>query len=184
MRRRTSATVFVSTNGQVVLSFMADHPEGNFLPGDIQEATDLSKAGTHRALKALEDQGLVTSESRGRMSFYSLRAEDARVRQFKALKTVIMLEPHIEKLKPFVRKVILFGSAARGEDGPGSDLDLFIAAKDVDEARRKVDGWKLKRKLQPVIKTAVDVASMEKGEAVFMREVENGIVLWEGKDDA
>lgn len=184
MRRSHEATVFISTSNQVVLSCLAENPGKELLPADVQLATGLSKAGTHRALKALEEQGLVVSETAGRMSFYTLNQEDMRVRQFKILKTIMTLSARVEALGPFVRKVVLFGSAARGEEGPDSDLDLFIVAKDVEEVHRRINGWKLKIKVQAVIKTAVEAVAMEKTDAVFLREVASGIVLWEEKDAA
>ncbi|MFH0754209.1 MAG: nucleotidyltransferase domain-containing protein [Candidatus Omnitrophota bacterium] len=181
MRRKSTSETFIATNLQIVLSFLSDRMGEGFLPGEIQKATGISKAGVYRALAALEDQDLIVADEKGR-SIYSARIDDPRVRQFKVLNNVATLEPLVKKISPFARKVVLYGSAARGEDGIKSDIDLFIVAKDTSEVTRIINDLKFKRKLQPVIKTAVEVSEMEGPEKVFLAEVNSGIILWEEKD--
>lgn len=183
MRQKWILGAFISTNPQIVLSFLSERIGESFTPGEIQKATRISKAGVYRALAALEDQGLIVSDEKGR-SLYSARIDDPRVRQFKALNSVGTLWPLVKKIKPFARKVVLYGSAARGEDGVKSDIDLFIVAKDTEEVARVIRALKFKRKVQPVIKTAVEVSEMEGTEKVFLAEVNSGIILWEEKDGA
>ena len=181
MRRKAAEDIFISTNPQIVLSFLAGRMGEGFIPGEIQKATGISKAGVYRALAALKDQDLIVSDERGR-SLYSVRINDPRVRQFKVLDSILALRPLVQKVNPIARKVVLYGSTARGEDGARSDIDLFIVAKDVGEVAHVISALKFKKKLQPVIKTAVEVSEMEGPEKVFLAEVKSGIVLWEEKD--
>ena len=183
MRRKLASGTFISTNPQIVLSFLSDRIGESFVPGEIQKATGISKAGVYRALATLEDQDLIVLDEKGR-SLYFARINDPRVRQFKVLNSVATLRPLVKKKSPFARKVILYGSAARGEDGVKSDIDLFIVAKDTGEVARVISALKLKKKVQPVIKTAVEVSEMEGSERTFLAEVNSGIILWEEKDGA
>lgn len=183
MRRKLTPGTFTATNPQIVLLFLSDRIGESFIPGEIQKATGISKAGVYRALSALKDQDLIISDEKGR-SLYSARINDPRVRQFKVLNNVATLRPLVKKISPLARKVVLYGSAARGEDGIKSDIDLFIVAKDTSEVARVISALKYKKKVQSVIKTAVEASEMEGSEKVFLAEINSGIILWEEKDGA
>lgn len=42
---------------------------------------------------------------------------------------------------PVIRRVIIFGSRARGEAGPDADLDLFIEVSELDDKIRRQIQW-------------------------------------------
>ena len=90
----------------------------------------------------------------------------------------------VQKLKAFSRKIVLFGSAARGEDYKDSDLDLLIVAKDPEAAQKAVSNFKPGRKIQPVIKTSVQLSQMETSSQEFLNEINSAIVLWEETDES
>ena len=184
MRTKIKANLLAATNAQQVLSFLVDRPNEDLLASEIQVATKVSKAGTYRALNALVLRGFVRKLKKGRFAFYGIVENDCFVRQFKALKTVSFLRPLVNKLKGFSRKVVLYGSTSRGEDYPDSDIDLLIIAKDPQEVRKVLSGWKRKRKLQGVIKTMAEMADMEANDPEFLGEVNAGIVLWRQTGDA
>jgi len=182
MRREKDEDIMNFSNAQGVLSFLVEDPQKEFLASEIQKAADLSKAGVYRALDELVHRELVKKQERGRFVLYSAAADDCVVRQFKVLKTVISLKKLIQKLKASARKIVLFGSAARGEDYADSDLDLLIVAKDPEAAQRSVSTFKSARKIQPVIKTSVQLSEMETNNPEFFNETSGGIVLWEETD--
>jgi predicted nucleotidyltransferase len=53
-------------------------------------------------------------------------------------------------------RVRLFGSAARGEDRPGSDIDLLV---DFDEGSSLFDLMRISRELEALLGRSVDVVS-------------------------
>lgn len=64
------------------------------------------------------------------------------------------------RLRPPVRLAILYGSAARGDDGPGSDVDLLISTRDQDPlAPMEVRAW-----LEERLGRSVDVAELDRVE--------------------
>ncbi len=181
-RRNNSKTdIFKATNSLKVLSCLAEKPGKDFLGTEIAKATGISRAGVYLALKELVKQRLITVTKQERFFFYSIIYDDAVVRQFKALKNVLSLRLITAKLRPFCRKIILYGSCSRGENNPESDIDLFIIAKDPERAKDAIVSVKTKQKVQAVIKTASEIAGFKDSEKTFMREVDCGIVLWEGK---
>ncbi|MCK9603550.1 MAG: nucleotidyltransferase domain-containing protein [Candidatus Omnitrophica bacterium] len=173
--------IFGATNSLKVLSYLAQDPSKEFLASEIQKTTLASRAGVYFALKELMRQGLVSQERRGKVIFYRIVYDDAAIKQFKILKNVFSLRPIVAKLKPFSRKIVLYGSYSRGENDPASDIDLFILSKDPEATKDALSSLKTKQKLQTVIKTATEMASFKESEKVFMQEVERGIVLWEEK---
>jgi len=174
--------IFGATNSLKVLSYLAQDPSKEFLVSEIQKATLASRAGVYFALKELMRQGLVLQERRGKVIFYRIVYDDAAIKQFKVLKNVFSLRPIVAKLKPFSRKIVLYGSYSRGENDSTSDIDLFILSKEPEATKGAVSSIKTKQKLQTVIKTATEMVSFKESEKVFMQEVERGITLWEEKE--
>jgi len=183
MRQKLNGDIVNFTNAQRVLSFFAEDSHKEFLALEIQKATGLSKAGVYRALDELACQQLIKKHKRGRFVLYSAITDDCVLRQFKVLKTVIFLKKLVRQLKASSRKIIFFGSAARGEDRKDSDLDLLIVSKDPEVTEKIVAHFKSKRKIQPVIKTSTQLVQMEEKDKEFFDEINSGIALWEEGDE-
>ncbi len=64
------------------------------------------------------------------------------------------------------RNVRVFGSAARGDERPGSDLDLLV---DLDSGRTLLDLVALKQDLEDLLGRQVDVVT-ERALSPFIRE--------------
>ncbi len=79
-------------------------------------------------------------------------------------------------------QVILFGSYAYGKPTEDSDIDLFIVAKDPEAAQKAINDFKSRRKIQPVIKTSLQLVQLGKKDKEFTNEINSGIVLWEEGD--
>lgn len=179
---RKNIDIFGATNSLKVLSYLAEHPGREFLNSEIQKATLTSRAGAYFALKELVRQNLVSAERRGRLIFYRIIHDNYVIKQFKILKNVLALRPLVSRLKGSSRKITLYGSHSRGENDLTSDIDLFILSKDPEATKDILSSIKSRQKIQAVIKTASEFASLKETERVFMQEVERGIVLWEEKE--
>ena len=183
MRRKLNGDIVSFTNAQRVLSFLTGDSYREFLALEIQKATGLSKAGIYRALDELIYHQLIQRNKRGRFVLYSAIADDCVLRQFKVLKTTIFLKKLVQQLQASSRKIVFFGSAARGEDRKDSDLDVLIVSRDPEAAEKIISRFKSKRKIQPVIKTSTELIQMEEKNKEFFKEINSGIVLWEEGDD-
>ncbi|MRR11806.1 hypothetical protein EG835_04920 [bacterium] len=71
---------------------------------------------------------------------------------------------------------ILYGSASRGEDRAGSDVDVPVVADDADAVLAELaqHQW-----LQPVVLTAAEHMRLIAEESTFAGEVARGITVWE-----
>lgn len=105
-----------------LLELFFEHSERSFTIREIVSRTKIPQATIQRYLKELQEDGLVTKESKANITPY-----------FKFRKTFFLIDKlftsglleYLEKtLVPTV--IILFGSVRKGEYDTESDIDLFI----------------------------------------------------------
>ena len=171
-------TVSTSTS-QIILAFLCQNPQQSFYSGELAEKTSLSKGGTNQSLRELAHQGILKTEKKGHMTFYSADLSSPSVRQFKILQNVVMHESIVNKLRPFADRVVLFGSCAKGEDTQESDVDLLVISRDKDRIRSLIPETKAKRKIQLLLKTPQEYVQLESKEPVFFKEIQQGVILWQ-----
>lgn len=120
--------------------------EQGFTPGEVQRLIGThSIHGIRKALNRLTEQGIVQAERRGNATIYTFNhlhiaaqaiSEIANVRQ--AL--INRLRDQLAGFTLAPTYAALFGSAARDDMRPDSDLDLFLVRPDdLDDAA--VDAW-------------------------------------------
>ncbi|HEX2038614.1 MAG TPA: nucleotidyltransferase domain-containing protein [Acidimicrobiales bacterium] len=73
-------------------------------------------------------------------------------------------------------QVILFGSVARGEDGPDSDIDVLVVLSDVDRATRHELVARLRRAITAPV--PVDVFLTDPAEIERRRDVIGSLLYW------
>ena len=73
-------------------------------------------------------------------------------------------------------QVILFGSVARGEDGPDSDLDVLVVLPEIDRARRHELVARLRRVVTAPV--PVDVFVTDPSEIERRRDVIGSLLYW------
>jgi len=110
---------------------------GHLSAPDLVRRTGLAKTSVWAGLMSLEEMDLVSVAGTGRARLYSMRADhplhgvldtlfEAEERRFNAILEAIREAAHA--CGPSVVAVWLYGSVARGEDRPGSDLDIAVFA--------------------------------------------------------
>jgi predicted nucleotidyltransferase len=175
--------IFIATNSQKILNFLAQSPNREYLSSEIQKATGVSKAGTNLALRNLAKAKLIKREKRGKFYLYSADLSSPVIKQMKVLKTVLSLSSLINKLKKCAHKIILYGSRSRGEDTEDSDIDLFVVTNMLEEVERIVKKQAIGKRVRLTMRTPLKYTEMETTDPIFYNEVERGIILWESKDE-
>ncbi len=175
--------ILIATNAQKVLYFLIDNPMRDFLEGEIQQATKISKSGVNYALRDLVTTDFLFRTKRGRSFFYTLNHKNLVVKQLKVIETINQLNSLLEKLISLSSKIILFGSSSRGENTPDSDIDLLLISRNKDLILTEIKKYKDKRKIQPIIWTNTELLEMKKTDPVFYEQINKGIVLGEGVND-
>lgn len=166
----------MTKNEQKVINFMTENPQLDFLAKEVEKGAKISKAGTNLALKNLLKQGLFERVERGKTYFYSVNFEDARIKEIKKLNNINKLKPFVKKITKYALRIILFGSAGRGENLQDSDFDLFVLTRTPRKIREILSQ---KKELQIIVKTPIDFVKFEKQNPVFSQEINNGIILWQ-----
>jgi len=119
-----------------VLRVLTRFPDKGFTGRELARICDASPSQTNAALGSLRDSGVVFREVTGRSHVWQLAREhvlrDVLVSVFRAeadLSKILKIE--IEGLLRTlpIQRAFLFGSVARGEGRPTSDVDLFVEVK-------------------------------------------------------
>jgi predicted nucleotidyltransferase len=179
MKRKINIDIFSSTNPLKILTFLVENPGKEFLGSEVQKATSLSRAGVYVALRELIKQNLSIKTQKGKFIMYSVAYNNPVIKQFKVLRNIISLRNMVLKLKPLSKKIILYGSAGRGEDDVQSDIDLFILSKDPISTKTVLSSVRIKRKIQSVVKSPSEFVDFKEREKIFCDEINRGIILWE-----
>jgi len=170
-------SIFWESALQKVLLHLARHPQAEFYGREAAARAGVGKSAANYALRRLADLGWVTVRSSGRMKHYRAIPDHPAVCQVKVTDTIIGLEVFLKKLRPLAVKMVLYGSAASGQDQEGSDVDVLVISNQPDAARRAALSFS--PRIQTMVKDPVEWAGMQKSGEIFYREVERGIVLWQ-----
>lgn len=174
--------LLINTSSHKILSFLTLHRDSSYYDKEISEQTGLSRGTTNRLLNQFLKASLVSRERKGRMWFYTL-SQSPLVNSYRVFENLVTLNELVITLRPLSQRIILFGSAATGEDIVESDIDLFILSQRKDEALAAIRGFKIDREIRPVIQTVVEYAAARTKDKAFYEQVENGLRLYEGEGD-
>lgn len=184
--------LFGSYRGRLLgLLFM--QPDRAFHLREIERSTGVPSGPAHRELKNLAAAGLLSSERVGNQVRYRANPASPIFAEVQGIvrKTVGLADVLREALGPLasrIHKAFLFGSIARGDHGPRSDVDLMVVG---EAAYEDVIGAvfplaeRLGREVNPVVLTRDEFESRVQ-DAGFTQRVMSGprIPLFGGMDDA
>jgi len=131
----------------------------------IARQSELSPTTTNLALGDLASHGIVSSRTEGRSHLWSLQQGNAVVRQILGLAKLQDERAGrvvVDALGSEPISVTLFGSVARGESGPDSDVDILVIAKDHEQGqifRRRA--YKASSALRQEVGREVDITVIE-----------------------
>ncbi|MGE5472607.1 MAG: nucleotidyltransferase domain-containing protein [Ignavibacteriales bacterium] len=172
-------------NPMLVLSYLSKNVFKDNISLNVANELSLSAGSVHTILKQFETLGLVAARRLGKSVIYSVDKENPIIKSFRVFDNLLDVKELVEQLKPHSRKIILFGSCARGEDNAESDIDLLVLADETekDTVMKIVSEYKLEREIKPVIFDIIEFMEMEKNDAVFYKEIMKGIQMWEASDE-
>ncbi|MCC6741398.1 MAG: nucleotidyltransferase domain-containing protein [Planctomycetia bacterium] len=114
-----------------VLGWLFAHPGESFYLREIARRSGAALGAVQRELAALTAAGILERSARGHQVFFSANPVSPIFPELQSLlvKTTGVRDVFLAALAPLadrIRLALLFGSAARGELRPGSDLDLLV----------------------------------------------------------
>jgi len=162
-----------------LIKLLADYPEKEFYAQEISQKLNFSKASASGILKSLTKRGVVFKKVKGHMKFYQINPKNPEFKKFRINLVLEKVNPLLPKFKKNSQRIILFGSASRGEQTFSSDIDLFILSNDKNEVQAALRKINAKLPIKAIIKTPSEWSEMEIKEPEFYREVISGITLYD-----
>ena len=160
---------------------------------EIAERTGLQIRAVQTEVARLQASGLLLSQVEGNRKYYRANPESPVLPELRSflLKTVglgDLLKDHLQRASDEITVAFLYGSHARGEDAPESDIDLMvvgsIGGRELSRVLRPARE-SLGREINPVIMTEPEFKKKVAEENHFLRSVlaERKIFLVGGSDD-
>lgn len=146
-----------------------EEPKKMFYQSDLIKSAKLAKATAIKWLRKLEQADLIVVDRRGRFLSYHLSANPVN----KLMKTAQTIASIISLAAVEDAEIYLFGSAARGEDTPGSDVDILVIGKISGQVLdATIRSLKIKRQVKPVIFTPLEWSAMRTKDPAFYERIE------------
>jgi predicted nucleotidyltransferase len=128
-----SAALF-GRSRRAVLALLYGHPDEDYYLRQIARATGLGLGAVQRELQRLSTAGIISRSVRGQHVYYQANRGCAFFSELKSLvvKTVGAGDVLRSALTPLAAKVnvaFIYGSVARGDERPGSDVDLLVVGE-------------------------------------------------------
>ncbi len=169
-----------------VLLFFVLHPQEETYLARIVRASGKVLIQVQRALKRLEEAGLVTKILRGNKAYYQANTAHSVFKDLKQvlIRTIIFsdkLERELSLIKNKIDYGFIFGSTACNTDNPSSDVDLFL----IGNLTLKEAGHlsyplsiELGREVNTVVYTLKDFRKKIKEQNTFITEVIHNPKIW------
>ena len=169
----------ITKNNQKIINLLADYPNQQFFTKEMSSKLNISLGGAHNSLKELTKNKIIIMEQKGNMKFFQINFQNSLVKQFRVTFITEKLSEIIKKIKNYSKKIILFGSASRGEQDKESDVDLFILTNDSRKVKEMLNKCNKKMLINFIIKSPNEWSEIEIKEPEFYNEVKGGIILYE-----
>ncbi|MBU0896832.1 MAG: winged helix-turn-helix domain-containing protein, partial [Candidatus Omnitrophica bacterium] len=108
-------------NPQKILNYLLLSSGKSCYEREIARGAKISYGSANNILNDLYRKGIVERKTEGRMNYYMVNLSNPYIQEFKILINMLLLEPLIEKLKPYTHKIVMFGSWSWGGDIEKSD---------------------------------------------------------------
>jgi predicted nucleotidyltransferase len=191
--RRDPAELLFAAVPLRLLAPLLMRPEESFHLREIARLSGVDAGNAQRALKRMEQAGLVKAARSGNQLRYQANADNPIFPELQGIvrKTVGLADVLREALSPLaetIERAFVFGSIARGDAGPRSDVDVMIVGdatfEDVVAAIHPLQE-RFGRDVNPVV-MSVDEFRARTQDAGFVRRVLDGprILLFGGAHDA
>ncbi|MGO8989428.1 MAG: nucleotidyltransferase domain-containing protein [bacterium] len=175
-----------------LLTYSFTHPGEDYYVRELSGLIEEDPGNLSRELRVLEEEGLYTSVTRGRVKLYSL---NKNYPLFRELKKIIFKTEGVEgSLKEIVRRfrgtwiAFIYGSYARDKEKKTSDIDLIVVGKfSRNKFTREIRNLELKlgREINFTVYTRGEFEKERKKEGGFLNLILKGrVVLLKGNPDA
>lgn len=189
---RSVSSVLFGRTRRAILSLLYGHPERSYYLREVVRLTGFGLGSVQRELAQLTEVAIIRRRTSGNQVHFQANSDSPIFEDLKnlILKTAGAGETIREALRPLRDRIavaFIYGSIARGDEGPRSDVDVLIVG-DVSfaEALGALRGAqeRLDREINPGIYPVEEFRAKAAADHYFIREVLNGpIILVAGEAD-
>lgn len=182
------ATLAKISKHRDIVKLLLKYPARSFTVRELSRLSGTPYSTAWRFIKELYSAGVVITERIGPSISCSLNRETPFLAEVEKI-VEIEISPHILAAEEFtkkarklrgVKKIILFGSAARGEEKLTSDVDIAVIVKNKGAGNEinRIAGGILNRARIKIIPMVISWKEVEKNEQ-FKKALEEGEILYE-----
>lgn len=166
-----------------ILEFFIQNPEKEFHVRQISKLINKSPTTVSKYLKGFEKKKILKSEKRLNHLLFKANIKNVRFKQLKINYNLNLLQDsgiinHLIKEFNYPEAIILFGSLAKGENIPSSDIDLLIISSSKKEIKLDKFEKKLGHKIQIFIRSNKDIEKMKEKNKGLLNNWINGLVIY------
>lgn len=170
-----------------LLAVFIKEPERAFHVRELAGIVKKSPTTISTHLKRHQKKGILVSERKLNHLFFKANMDNPLFKEIKRTQNLQQLQKsgligYLKQQYNEPEAMILFGSYARGEDGPRSDIDLLILTPLKKEHSLEIFEKKLGRPIQLFLKNREDIEKMKVKNKELLNNWINGIVIdgyWE-----
>lgn len=162
-----------------ILALLYEHPDQSYFTREILRSVDAGTGAVQRELKNLLKAGLIVRRTRGNQVFYQADRQAPVFTEMQALirKTVGVFSVLRSALAPMgkvIKIAFVYGSLARQEERPQSDIDLMVIGRvDLETVVPKLSEAEsvLGRPINPTVYSPKEFRSKLKSKNHFLKAV-------------
>jgi predicted nucleotidyltransferase len=163
-----------------ILTVFFGEPYREFHLREIAKVAEVSSSTAKRYLDFYEANGFLIRESKANLALFRANVENISFRFMKIALFLFKARPLTDFLSEAYSgsSIVLYGSCARGEDGPESDMDLLVVGRRVEKMDLTRYEDMLGRKINLLIFEPREwEEKAEEDRAFYERVLVDGIVL-------
>jgi len=163
-----------------VLTVFFDEPYREFHLREVAEIANVSPSTAKRFLDFYEASGFLVKERKANLALFRANVENNSFRFMKVALFLFKARPLTDSLAEAYEgsSIVLYGSCARGEDGPESDMDLLVVGRRPEKIDLKGYEGMLGRRINVIAFDSQEwEEKAEEDRAFYERILVDGIVL-------
>jgi predicted nucleotidyltransferase len=169
-----------------IVKYFINEPEKEFHVRELAKLTKRSPTTVSKYLKELEKEGILVSENKLNHLFFKVNIGNQKFKErklaynLKSIQDSGLIEYLSEAYNP--EAIVLFGSFAKAENIPRSDIDLLVISSSKKEVKLEKYEKKLEHNIQLFVHSRKDIETMKTSNTKLLNNFVNGIKLcgyWE-----
>lgn len=174
--------MFQKNNTVRILNLFLKEPNRKFQLRELSRLTELSTTAVKSSLVELSKERLIAQKREKKYVFFESNRNKDEYKLIKKFFSVISLKESglldfLDSELNHPEAIILFGSAARGEDTEKSDIDIFVLTEKKKEVILKDFEKKLKKSIKVLLLSGSEFNEAKNKNPELINNIANGMIL-------